>query len=279
MSSPKQIKEVFLASIEDVDNLEAFKRLIDRTKADSEKHIPNINTRMQLYSFIRTRMKKRYGEGSPEYIYLKNLTISDEEHRQRRREALDRVTEANDDQKVIKKETLYEFVRDLLNNPTIIDRLIFLQLACGSRFVEIVHPDFRFSKCEDVEGFITQSSVAKSKEAFKSVTKPLLFIQPDMFLSELKLARSELKVDKDTSYSQATERYGQRVNTIIKRISEGIGLPIKSSHDLRRVYANLSFELYARKQKNISHASWLKLVLGHSDYTSTANYSTFKIES
>ena len=97
------------------------------------------------------------------------------------------------------------------------------------------------------------------------------------FLKLMKIIRSRMTHKAGDDNITLSNRYDKRVNTKVKKVGLEVGMPpeISSSHDLRRLYANYSHMKFA--PPNCSLQCWLAKVLGHTDLTSSANYSTVKI--
>ena len=279
MSSAKEIKAIFSEFLKTPNiSLDQFKAVVNRTKQDADKFIKSVNTRMQMYSSIRTMVKEQYGIDGEEYKYLKTLVVSDRDRRERKEKADERVMKANTNQTVLPKAKLFEFMKHLMSGtPDIKDRAIMLQLASGSRLIEILHSDFKYTQ-STIGSNIIQNNVAKnSKEQYRSVDKPIIFMKPSVFISELALLRKELDQRVDDTYHSLGQRYTSVINNRIVETGKIVGAQIKTSHDLRRIYACLSYELMGVNNKNMSQQAWIRSVLGHSDFTSTANYCTFQL--
>ena len=143
--------------------------------------------------------------------------------------------------------------------------------------IEILSSEFQFTESKK-ENQIIQNNTAKNRsDDDRPVDKPILFITTTEFLSLICLIRSKLTVKPDDDNIKLSNRYGKRVNALVVKIATECGMPpeITSSHDLRKIYANFSYILYAKKNQSLQ--IWLKSVLGHSDLNSSFNYSTIKI--
>ena len=151
------------------------------------------------------------------------------------------------------------------------------QLSSGCRLIEILSNEFNFEESKK-EGYILQSDVAKNRtDEDRQVEKPILFMNVQNFLELMKIIRSRMTHKEGDDNITLSNRYDKRVNTKVKKLGLEVGMPaeINSSHDLRRLYANYSHMKFA--PPNCSLQCWLAKVLGHTDLTSSANYSTVKI--
>ena len=256
-----------------------FTNLIDLLNFYVNKTVPNLNTKVMLQSYVRKLVKDTYSADSKHYLYLKDgFSMTLEEKKTRQSDAQDKVVSSNENQIEITVAQLKLFT-DKLNTTKfkIIPSIILAQIACGGRLIEILSSEFEFLESKK-DAYIIQNNVAKNKtDAERPVDKPILFITTTEFLSLICLIRSKLTVKPDDDNIKLSNRYGKRVNALVVKIATECGMPpeITSSHDLRKIYANFSYILYAKKNQSLQ--IWLKSVLGHSDLNSSFNYSTIKI--
>jgi hypothetical protein len=264
------------------DNKKSYKKftnLIDLLNFYVNKTVPNLNTKVMTQSYVRKLVKDTYGDNSKHYLYLKNaFSMTSEERKTRQTDAQNKVIESNESQIEITVSQLNQFIEKLSTTKfKIIPSIIMAQIACGGRLIEILSSDFEFNESK-TKGYIIQSNVAKNRtDAERSVDKPVLFITPTAFLSLIKEIRLNLTNKPDDTNIKLSNRYGKRVNASVVKIAGEVGMPleISSSHDMRRIYANYSYILHAKR--NVSLQIWIAQILGHGDLTSTANYSTLKI--
>jgi integrase len=203
--------------------------------------------------------------------------MTSEEKKTRQSDAQEKVIKSNENQIEITVAQLKLFTDKLHTTKfKIIPSIIMAQIASGCRLIEILNKEFEFTESKK-ENYIIQSDVAKNRTDARAVEKPVLFITPTAFLSLIKEIRLNLTNKPDDTNIKLSNRYGKRVNALVVKIAGEVGMPleISSSHDMRRIYANYSYILHAKR--NVSLQIWIAQILGHGDLTSTANYSTLKI--
>ena len=260
-------------------NYKKFTNLIDLLNFYVNSSLPKLNTKVMLQSYVRNLVKDTYGAGSKHYLYLKDaFSMTSEEKKTRQSDAQEKVIENNQNQIEVTVAQLKLFI-DKLNTTKfkIVLSIIKAQLACGGRLIEILSSEFQFTESKK-ENYIIQNNVAKNRsDDEREVEKPVLFITPTEFLSLICLIRSNSTVKDGDDNIKLSNRYGKRVNASIVKIAAECGMPpeISSSHDLRKIYGNYSYMLHAKKNQSLQ--SWLMVVLGHGDMTSSSNYSTIKI--
>ena len=141
----------------------------------------------------------------------------------------------------------------LTANGGVIDLFIFLQLCVGSRFGELLHYS-NFEKVDD-KTMVKQIGILKGKnEEVRSVTKPVLFITPTKFLAEFKRLRTLLAAEKIDNNDLIQKRVNRRLKKLFHDDT--------SSHDLRKIYADVAFKVYGKKEKD---TAYIAHVLGHAE--------------
>jgi len=147
-----------------------------------------------------------------------------------------------------------------------------VQLACGSRIIEILSLG-KFTAIKDKPNWVKQVGVAKQDEkdtrARQSVEKPILHYSVDVFLNMIDSIRRQLKPKLEKIRTGALTHYklSQGENPKVNRRVKSAFSEVKStskitSHVLRKIYGNLSYNTYADKAKT-SEPAWLSEVLGH----------------
>lgn len=259
-------------------NYKKFTQLIDLLNYYVNNTVPKINTKVMLQSWVRKLVKEKYGEDSKQYRYLKaGFSMTTTEKKNREGDAQATVVEKNENQTEISAEHIKQFNESLLSPKwKIIPAIIMAQLASGCRLIEILSSDFTFEESKK-EGYIIQNDVAKNRtDTERQVEKPVLFLSAKNFIRLMKIIRDKMTRKEGDDNIILSNRYGKRVNAKIKKLAQEAKLTgITSSHDMRKIYANLSYDQYA--PKNCSLQGWVSCVLGHGDTTSAIHYSTFKI--
>ena len=146
-----------------------------------------------------------------------------------------------------------------------LDLAIGLQLACGGRVSEILsYGTFSESKTEH---YVIQKGILKQRgpDRREEVEKPIIHYTRFQFFAMLHKLREKLKKKIDdikkgkSTHYELSQEYNNKINNRVRSL---FGEDLHS-HDLRKIYANLSYDLFADKAKT-SESSWISNVLGHS---------------
>jgi integrase len=190
----------------------------------------------------------------------------DQERWRARRDAYnEKVFERNADKRQIDIKKVYDVMNLARQSQDFLDLAIGLQLACGGRISEILsYGNFTESK---TDGYVIQTGILKQRgpDRREEVVKPIIhYTRPQFFemLGKLreKLSQklAEIKKGKSTHY-ELSQDFNNKINNRVKSLF-GEAL---HSHDMRKIYANLSYDLFADKAKT-SESSHIADVLGHS---------------
>jgi hypothetical protein len=236
---------------------------------------------------IRLPIVEKYGKNSKEYA--KSLTLlqfSREKWLLNRKEYNVKVAQKNAD-KLIMSDKMYYSVMDniQLTSPNWADLAICCEMACGSRIVEILDMSTFEAWPDAGENWIKATGIAKQENKPKDmvrkyVIKPLIHISTDVFLNMIKSIREQLAEarKKYTSY-ELSQSKNSTINRRIKHWFKDYGFVDQlSTHDMRKGYGSLSYQLYAN-QETTSMNSWLSNVLAHSKDSLgvSLSYSTMTI--
>lgn len=207
-----------------------------------------------IYTAIRKAIISRFGADSEMYAKSRTIMKFDlTKWRENKIEYIKKVAEANKNP----KEYSFAKIKEVLINThdgDYIDQLIFLQLCSGSRVGELIY----FSKYEEVKdskNFIKQIRVLKSK-VDRDVIKPILFISPSEFIAIFNTLRATL-VKKNITNAVAAQAINTTLNNRIKKLFDDTDV---STHDLRKLYGDLAFQVYSTNEKDTAYIS---MVLGH----------------
>jgi len=171
-----------------------------------------------------------------------------------------------------KTQLEYHDIKNVVNeilaipDPRVQDLVILTELAVGSRINEIV--EYSGYGLADDEQFITQLRISKVKGGEdRKIIKPVLFITPEQVIRNIQLVRR---------YEPSTSALIQLVNLRVKKLFGN--KHITSSHDLRKIYAVVAYDIHADKKKQ-TQASYIADILGHSEdiLTSAHIYSTIQV--
>lgn len=213
-----------------------------------------------IYYHIRKAVKAKYGVHDPSSgmespVHLASLTLmrfDQAKWKAKRDEYTKKVAYGNTN------PTKYVFagikggVKELMSSMDLADGIILLQISSGARVGELVYgSDFRAKG----NRFITQIGVFKAKE-HRTIDKPVLFITADEFIRRFRMYREVLRrrgvVDAKTS-----TRVIAGLNARTKKI---FGVEDFHTHELRKLYAEMSWRVYGQHMKQ---SGWTSTVLGH----------------
>ena len=231
--------------------------------------VPKISkdaTIQSVYLQIRKAMKERYVEGSPIIDKAYKIMQFDQARWKANRAAYnEKVFEKNANKRQIDLNKVYEVMDLTRQSEDPLDLAIGLQLSCGGRISEILsYGQFTESKTDN---YVMQTGILKQRgdnprtEVIKPIihyTRPQFFEMLHKLRDKLKSKLNDIKNGKMTHYDLSQE-FNNKVNTRVKSLfNEEL-----HSHDLRKIYSNLSYNLFADKNKT-SESSWISDVLGHS---------------
>jgi hypothetical protein len=178
----------------------------------------------------------------------------------------EKVFDRNADKRQIDVNKVYDVMDLARQSEDPLDLAIGLQLACGGRISEILsYGNFTESKTENYviqKGILKQRGPDRREEVEKPIiihyTRPQFFEMLGKLREKLKKKLTDIKKGKSTHY-ELSQEYNTKINNRVRSLfAEAL-----HSHDMRKVYANLSYDLFADKAKT-SESSWISDVLGHS---------------
>ena len=276
------IKDLFPDELKIIDGMteakgyRQYKTLIDLINNYADSTMPSLNSKVALQSYVRCLVRDRYGAGDKRHKYLKaHFSMTLEESKIRQVESDAKVEENNTNQTVVPVATVDNLVKllkeKLRKKWDIIAALILAEVCCGSRLIELLSDKFTYTASAK-EGYIVQNDVAKNKTGvIRPVTKPIIFLTVQEFLELIGTIRTKMTTKPEDTNVTLSNRYSKRLSAKIKTMGiQGLS----SSHDLRRIYANYSYNVYGG---NTSLQMYLKQVLGHDNFSSAANYSTVRV--
>jgi integrase len=159
-----------------------------------------------------------------------------------------------------------KIVRDLIPARNVIDMAILLQLTSGVRISELQTSEFE--GIDKKPQWLRQKGISKIKGgADVVVDKPVVF-----------LANANIWLQKQREFKNkvAGKDITMQVNRRIKNLFAEESF---SSHDLRKLYVDLSWNEFGSKQDpRPSQAAWAAQVLGHDEsLASAASYTTRQV--
>ena len=218
-------------------------------------------------------------------------------------------SERNADPTSFMEEDILAMVNTLIESESALDKVLLVQLCCGSRFIEVLKISNYFLPSEvnvdvsKIPGVVADNGiviigVAKDKNKdinndedetgnTVQVSERQLPVKPVIFgLSPIQIKylvydiiRPALSV-QNLSNAQATNKYNSKAIARIRSF-KGMDKHDKKNrlgtHVLRKIYANYSYDNYSLK--DISRNAWITKVLGHepTSVTTSLSYTTASI--
>ena len=231
--------------------------------------VPNISndaTIQNVFLGIRKALKERYPEGSPMIAKAYKVMQFDQEKWRANRAAYnEKVFARNGNKRQIDINKVYDVMDLTRQSSDPLDLAIGLQLACGGRISEILsYGEFSESKTENSviqKGILKQRGDNRREQVEKPIihyTRPQFFEMLHKLREKLSQKLTDIKKGTYTHY-ELSQEFNNKINNRVKSLF-GEAL---HSHDMRKIYANLSYDLFADKNKT-SESSWISDVLGHS---------------
>lgn len=233
----------------------------------------SMHTEAQALSSVRTLMKEKFGDKSKQYNSAdENLIFKQKQARIKlgRKRLQEKHTE---DILSVKLSTLYSVLDKTRSSDDWNDRVIFVQLSVGSRFIEVIKISDYIAI--DDPHVIKIVGTAKSEEKEKEIIKPIIHGLASDVIQAVEFIRDNMTFKKHAqTNAQLTNALSK---TVMVRIQKLFGIKL-GTHDLRKIYGNASFYLFAQKSKT-SLNGWLNKVLGHieGNLETSLHYSTINI--
>lgn len=249
--------------------------------------IPNISssdaTTQTAYLEIRKCIKSMYGTESPIVnSSYKIMRFDQDKWRENRAKYQAMVAERNNNKKQYSEDLIYGVMERIKNKttPSVEDLAIALQLSSGARIGEILtYADFKKIDKNTVQ----QKNILKAKDR-DTIIKPLVYYDASQFLDMLNKLRNKLQPEinkikrkKETHYNVSQSHNG-KINRKIRKYFDASNNNETTSHDLRKIYAAISYRDTADKAK-VSEAAYLSDILGHAkdSLDVSKSYSTVSI--
>lgn len=200
---------------------------------------------------------------------------------------------------ILDLEKLLALVNETGESETLFGNVAMVQLATGARRVEVFHvSDFMVQEEADKDKAPTRIAVSKvakkgTANENQSFDKPTLFLTPSQVTNMTADIRRQMLQKLNATHEREEKSMSAftniEINTAfakpydywlnkhsVETSVDGTNRPLRS-HNLRRIYANLSYILYAPTGSN--KAPWIQDVLGHTHIYTTMHYDALKIPS
>lgn len=244
---------------------------------------PSTKTKQGIYGSFRKILASRFGEFSKIHKDSKrDLSISFEQYKAVEKQQREKVIERNTEKKQFDREKILEIIQTLKNSTDFIDSIVLVGMCTGSRLIETL----RISEYQKINGnpnrVLIQSLAkghgeAKERNLNKQVERPILVITYKELSATVKVVRDAVKeqtMGQNLDNRALSAKYNARVNRRIKKL----GISGGTAYDLRKIYANLSYELIADQTK-ITKNAWIMKILSHEDLQTSLHYNNVALTS
>jgi hypothetical protein len=239
---------------------------------------PNIYSLRAKLSEIRTKVIK---PSQTENIYKKSMldsyfNIEKEDRDKVSGDYKKKIKASNRDRIQLNQRDIFEKMKTLILSNSTYDRAIALMLSIGARPVELfAMNEYSLAK---KPGWIRVDNIAKKRESQKNrgetyTDRPTIIFSPQFVIDNVAKLRKSMGDVLNTEGKLKTNIN----NTLNKHVIRAF--PFLSSEDihnkatfLRKIYADLSYKLYANRDK-VNYNAWISDVLGHSKSSDLTSFS------
>ena len=229
-----------------------------------------------FFHTLRVAVANKYGEGSAEHKKtIEKMKLPKKVYDQIRRDYNEHVIRKNKNKKQIDGKLLNKIIAELKRSVNVIDNIILLQLACGARVGELIYASkFQVVRRKNIANMIKQIDLLKTKDK-RGVIKPVLYIGVGDFLQRFNRVRDELERMTNKTGDELARFLNPQINKRVKVLFNDTQI---KSHDLRRMYADVAYKVFANKDR-VSQQAYLADVLGHdpNDVDIAKSYSTLNV--
>lgn len=266
-----------------------IKDTMERIRTLINTQTENLNFKSKRFQKIRSILKERFGEDHKLYkLHRRKGGITFEQHSDKQQTAtMNRDNRLSNRVQVAEKDA-YEILNKLSIQDDVYSKIAVMSLAVGCRFIEAARiSSFKKvpSRPDYPEGgtpWVLVTGIAKKKKGDPQdydVERPVFGMSVDELIDLQKDTRKELK----KMYTKIDELDNEGVNKLLlnnvnRRIAE-LGIPdVKTSHMLRKIYANISYKLLdAETKSKMDPHRWVQIVLTHKTIETTASYMNVKV--
>lgn len=251
----------------------------------------NLNTLDNYFSQdVRTLIFKRFGAGEYYEMAKEQVALPWEVKGALEEAKRKKTLEKNQKPLEIKTDDIIGFIRDNIISEDPFRKAVALLIASGSRPVELfVRSTYTEYEDEFTNGhWVRQTKIAKKKGRDVEVLKPIIYLKAKQFITELEYVREKLKErygtlsennDEEKIRSSIRDRANITAKQIFGNAFKDANVEEITLYTARKLYANLSYELYGRNRKTIHgnkipYSLWLSFVLGHEGKSGSLNNYT-----
>lgn len=263
----------------DLAEMQQIKPIIESQMAE---HRPNLKSRqadMVIVNQVIRDLINDYDEQKTAVLF-----IPKKDRESLATKAKERVEKSNEQVIIFKKSDILEVIKLLSQSGVTADMIILAGLATGARFMEIVN-ESEFEETDE-KNIIIQCSLGKKNSIIDEnredicVEKPIIGMDSDQLFDMLELIRGRVS---SLSNEELLSIYNPKVNKTIKKIFPGLNQNEDSPQAmsfklLRKIYADMAYNLHLPKFKTISKRKFMMNVLGHKTMNTGSAYSNIIVE-
>lgn len=230
---------------------------------------------------IRNPISKRFGKKSEQHkLSLKLAKLSYKDKGIVLAEAKSNLLDKHSEITRYDTKEIISIINNGIESENVYEKAVALALCCGARPIELFNENVKFTIIN--EHWVNQDFVAKKRDKIVPVDKPIIGISSKKFIEQLDdmrwFIKSDVKkvINRDGTLNPKIEDAANKTTKKLFGYADGI-----TFYSCRKIYGNLSFELYSKDSKYGKDPSlnlWLSKVLGHgeTDINTANHYSTFK---
>lgn len=283
LKSKKQGSSAFMAyvldNITDYDGAELYDILLELNTV-IPKVFTNLNTRNKYMSNIRQVIADKYGMESEQYTKANDLMKINKQEKKKLIEDYNvGLKEKGRKRKVFIVEDIIKMINESINKEHYADQAIGLLLVGGMRPLELLSKN-TYEPAE-TDGWIRISNLGKKRAGKQGdiAVRPLIQMSPEEFIKRVtdlrELAKTQAKKVLSDDGSELSKSVANALNDHLRKYKS---FEEESVSVLRKIYGNLSYELFANKLE-YSLNTWLSDVLGHdkADIATASAYATVAV--
>jgi integrase len=268
-STLQSLTDLIIIHLYNTLTAKTIKKMIQPVQMLVKRQTEKLNTQSDRFQRHRSALKKRFTGVNQAIINLHYRSGLDFEEYQARNES---ITDSRDEKLsnriVFDEGEIMELLNKWKNSTNIYENIASLELASGSRQLEIV----RKATFEPVdnETLIKITNVAKKSQTV-TITRPLLGFTSVEFISLLNKVRETLKQLNPDWEKYTIHQVNNRIHPEMKNILKET--PVQNQHSLRSIYANMVYNrLPQNEQDKVERLLFIKNLLSHESESSTMHY-------
>lgn len=250
-----------------------------RVRAILNDQTENVNVLSNRFQKLRKILKQRFGEQSAIVKKHSKEGMTYDQFTEKQTTALERRDDRLQNRAQFDEKDIREIINRFSASDSVYDNLIALQLATGSRFVEVAKTA-TFARVPNNPEFIKITGLAKSKESKKSIVRKLFGLDIEETMELFKAVRKDLQKIYPAIQNMDNDEVDKKILNNVNRRLKLLNIDgLKSSHGLRKLFANISyFDLPEETRDKTDRHAFIQRSLGHRRIETSASYANVKIK-